>query len=217
MAVGVGESELTLVAVVAKKEDFRVLSGHQQAFDLATLSDELLMKAYQEGDFTAFSELYRRHSPRVYGYLRSKIAERNYLDDVFQAVFLKLHQSRGCYDASFPFTPWLYTVSRSVWLDHLRRAGRNLEDAADHDFLDALDHHRSQGVLDEKDGKTGESVPELSGLPDEQRRAIELRYQEELSFAEIALALKTSPANARQLVSRAVRKLRATFMKGDAK
>ena len=38
-------------------------------------SDEELMRAYQAGDVQAFDELFTRHSARVYGYLRSRLAD----------------------------------------------------------------------------------------------------------------------------------------------
>jgi RNA polymerase sigma factor (sigma-70 family) len=85
-------------------------------------TDEELMRSYQDGDYVAFQALYSRHSSRVYGFLFSQIRNRVQTDDVFQATFLKLHQARHHYDPSFPFLPWLFTVTKSVMLDALRKA-----------------------------------------------------------------------------------------------
>jgi DNA-directed RNA polymerase specialized sigma24 family protein len=54
---------------------------------------------------------------------------------------------------------------------------------------------------------------DLSGLPEAQRNAIELRYEQDFSFEEIAARLETSSGNARQLVSRALRALREMYEK----
>lgn len=53
----------------------------------------------------------------------------------------------------------------------------------------------------------------IRSLPDFQRRAVELSAFAELSAEEIASQLHTSPANARQLLSRGRRKLREIFQK----
>ena len=45
-------------------------------------------------------------------------------------------------------------------------------------------------------------------LNKKQRQAIVLRYGEDFSFEEIALRLETSSSNARQLVSRGLKRLR---------
>ncbi len=162
-------------------------------------SDETLMRAYQQGDEKAFATLYRRHSPKVYGYLRARLRERALVDDVFQATFLKLHKSRGRFDPSYPFVPWLFTVCRSALVDGLRAKGRRLEE------LDPIAVENAPAAP----GPPAPDLPDLGSLPAEQRRAVELRYLGELPFEEIARKLETSPANARQLVSRAVRRLRA--------
>lgn len=46
--------------------------------------------------------------------------------------------------------------------------------------------------------------------------ALEMRYTEDLDFDEIAKKLQTSPANIRQLISRAIRKLRTNANQEDS-
>lgn len=161
-------------------------------------SDEELMQAYQNGADGAFDLLFSRYSTRVYGFLMNRLKKRDQADDVFQATFLKLHQSRERYDRNFPFAPWLFTVCKSVLVDHARKHLRNREDA------------NEQILSETADEKTIEpaSTVALESLPANQRTAIELRYQDNLPFEEIAAKLQTSPANVRQLVSRGLQKLR---------
>lgn len=177
--------------------------------DLKDQTDEVLMKAYQEGSERAFEVLYQRHSPKVYGYLYGKLKDRAFADDVFQAAFAKLHQSRKHYDPSFPFVPWLFTVCRSVMLDGLRKRKRTLED------LDSISVENAEAPSLQIE--TIPALPSLEGLSVEQRKVVELRFGENLSFDDIAIRLETSPANARQMVSRAVRKLRKLMDKTGSK
>jgi RNA polymerase sigma-70 factor (ECF subfamily) len=166
--------------------------------DLETLSDEALMEAYQQGDDIAFAVLYRRHSPKIYGYLVNSLRDGPFVDDVFQAVFLKLHRTRAHYDPAFPFLPWLFTVCKSVMIDAIRKKKSILEETNE----DALDQAEAQ------DQRSEVSLPDLGRLPGTQRKAVELRYGQDLSFEEISKRLETSPANVRQLISRALKRLR---------
>jgi RNA polymerase sigma-70 factor (ECF subfamily) len=158
-------------------------------------TDENLMKAYQNGSEDAFRLLFERHSGRVYGFLLARLKDRAQADDVFQNTFLKLHQTRSHYDPAFPFAPWLFTVCKSVMVDYVRKQKRVLEDD-----------------LDEKQLVVPDTVPnfqiDLSDLPPQQQQVIDLRFREDLDFDEIAKRLETSPTNARQLLSRGIKRLR---------
>ncbi len=158
-------------------------------------TDEELMKAYQNGSEDAFRVLFARHSPKVYGFLVSRLKDRAQADDVFQNTFLKLHQTRSHYDPAFPFSPWLFTVCKSVMLDFLRKQKRVLEDE-----------------LDESQMVVPDTIPnfviDLGSLPRQQQQVIDLRFKEDLSFEEIAKRIETSPTNARQILSRGIKRLR---------
>jgi RNA polymerase sigma-70 factor (ECF subfamily) len=166
--------------------------------ELNDLADEELMTAYQLGNDRAFSMLYSRYSAKVYGFLKGRLHDQGAVDDVFQATFLKLHSARSRYNASFPFAPWLFTICRNALLDFFRKKARNQEDLNEVAI--------SLVVVEEKPEPI--AVPDFSALPNTQRQALELRYGSDLPFEEIAKRLETSPANVRQLVSRAIRKLR---------
>lgn len=156
--------------------------------------------AYQAGHEGAFRSLYDRYSSKVYGFLSAKLRDRALADDVFQAAFLKLHQNRDKYDSNFPFAPWLFTVCRSAMLDTLRSRSRTArtEELNPVAMENAVAAPAPEAV----------ALPDLGSLPANHREALELRYVQELSFDEIANRLETSPQNSRQLVSRAVKKLR---------
>lgn len=159
-------------------------------------SDEDLMRAYQRGDSAAFEVLFLRHRARVFGFLLKKLKVRSEAEDVFQATFMKLHSSRKHYDPSFKFTPWLFTICQSVLKDHYRTRNRNLEDPNE-ELIEKTPANHSDDL----------SIS-FETLDQNQKAAIEMRYLEDLSFDEIANKLHTSPSNARQLVSRAIRKIR---------
>jgi RNA polymerase sigma factor (sigma-70 family) len=160
-------------------------------------NDEQLMLAYQLGDEGAFLELYRRHAGLVSGFLRGKLREEAMVNDVFQNTFLKLHKSRDRYRASLPFLPWLFTICRNEMIDAFRKKARTKETPVEilPEFAIVEDEEKLE-------------PPDVTVLPPKQRQIIELRFQSELSFEEIALRLGTNPINARQLLSRAIKALK---------
>jgi RNA polymerase sigma-70 factor (ECF subfamily) len=173
------------------------------------------MQSYQQGKIAAFDELYRRHSPKAYGYLRPRTTSRQQADDLLQSCFLKLHQSRHQFDPTQPFLPWFWTILRSVHADSLRRDLRNPARANASE-----DHARAQWEAipapseisgsASTSGVTGPATSELlNQLSPEQRRLIELRTQRELSFKEIAEELAITPTTARQRFGRLIKTLRA--------
>lgn len=157
------------------------------------------MQAYQAGNDLAFEELYQRYFGKVSAYIGKRIFNRNEIDDLHQAIFLKLHRSRHLYSNKFLFAPWLFTICRSVLTDHIKSKKR--EEAVS---SEQLERYASSDSIDSSEKLSGT----LNELPDSQLKALEMRYGEGLEFSQIAARLQTSSGNVRQLISRAVRKLR---------
>jgi RNA polymerase sigma factor (sigma-70 family) len=164
------------------------------------------MTMYQSGAEDAFLVLYRRHSEKIYGFLRARVWNEEKATEIFQDVFLKMHRSKQLYNQSLPALPWIFSVTKSVLNDGLRaekKAKRDTEYPTDPQPTD--ERHSMAEVTDL-----------LARLPENQRRAIELRYVDEQTFEQIAATLETTSENARKIVSRAFSKLRSiAVQKGD--
>jgi RNA polymerase sigma-70 factor (ECF subfamily) len=164
---------------------------------------------YQEGSQEAFAALYARHSGKVYGYLKSRVAGDSQAVDLFQEVFVKIHRSKHLYNRSLPVLPWIFSVTHSVMIDGLRKSPRKREVyGTDFDEMPApaeSQKDRGRGV-----------ASLLKTLPAPQRRALEMRYVDEKTFDEIAASLKTSTLNVRQIVSRGVKRLKKQASGGQS-
>jgi RNA polymerase sigma-70 factor (ECF subfamily) len=53
-------------------------------------SDALLIKNYIAGDENALALLIKKYQSRIYGFIYSKIADRDLVDDIFQDTFMKV-------------------------------------------------------------------------------------------------------------------------------
>lgn len=174
--------------------------------DLGQQPDEKLMEAYKMGDSLAFEILFTRHSGKICGYLTKKLFSERETQDLTQEVFFKLHRSRHLYDAHLPFLPWLFSITRSIHLDHVKK--KNLEDASPSELIEAV-----APVSDTYVNEPATDKSFLNVLPVSQREAVSLRVYDDATFDEIATRLSTSPENARQLVSRGLKKLRTVWRK----
>ncbi len=166
--------------------------------DFQKSSDEELMQAYMKGEAVAFEILYERYSAKVMGYLTQKTRSPKNAQDLMQESFLKLHRSRHLYNSMFPFAPWLFSITRSVFLDSVKK--KSLEDVTESQVFDKI-----AAVPDVKEA----SIIDLNVLPMNQKQVVGLRVYDEETFEEIAERLSMTPENARQIFSRAVKALKS--------
>ena len=93
----------------------------RMAIEAVPQPTERLLVAHRDGDREAFSQLVERYRRPVFGYLvRCGIAEAD-RDDVFQDIFIKIHQRADQYDAGRPLHPWLFTVVANTVRTYLRK------------------------------------------------------------------------------------------------
>lgn len=179
----------------------------------AQKTDEELMLAYQEGDSRAFDEIYDRTADTLYGYLQRRIQSKDFVDDIFQVTFAKFHQTRLQYRPPLPVLPWLFTICRTVTIDALRKKAKERETSdVDMDLYQGESSIEGEGVSSQ-DSPFPEGLVGLKTLSPPQKEALTLRYVHDLSFEDIAKRLETTPTNARQLVSRAIKKLKTFTQK----
>ncbi len=169
-------------------------------------TDEQLMKLYQNGEDSAFRVLYERHSSKVYGFLSKRIRDKEKVAEIYQDVFIKLHKSKDLYKSSLPLLPWMFTVTRSVMLDELRK-NKNIE-------IVNIDDVENLLVADITNDSGSDLLDLLQSLPEPQRQALEMRYVKDNTFEEIAESLNIKPINARQVISRGLKKLRELIGEG---
>lgn len=173
--------------------------------NLDDATDEVLMKLYQEGEMMAFEVLYTKHSSKVYSYLNKRLNDREQAGEILQEVFFKLHNSKNTYNTQFPFLPWLFTMTRNLMLDYIRKTKKSIQ------TLPINEEILSEQATDVDGGHDELLEALLKNLSTSQQEAIKLRYLESWSFEDIAKSLQTSPANSRKLVSRGLNSIKEIF------
>lgn len=169
------------------------------------LEDDKLMELYKNGEDMAFEAIYFRHKDRVYTYLDKRLTDKNLVEDVFQSIFIKFHNSRHLYKSEHPLLKWIYTICRSELLDSLKKNKVKLVELSDDQLRTDPQHINDKIDLDS-----------ISSLSKNEKQALKLRYYSEEDFKEISKALNTSESNSRKLVSRGIKKLKAILL-GETK
>jgi RNA polymerase sigma-70 factor, ECF subfamily len=166
----------------------------------------------RRGDPDAFDALLARYQNRLYRYLVRVTANPAVAEDLFQETWLKVITRIHRYDERRPFEPWLFSVARNLAIDHLRKASPESLDepsesgetriarlgAAEPGSLERLLEGERRGVLERR----------LEELPALYREALSLRFEEEMSFEEIAQVLSAPVSTVKSRVQRALSTLR---------
>ena len=170
------------------------------------LEDTMLMELSKNGENMAFEVIYLRHKDRVYSYLDKRLSDKNVIEDIFQNIFVKFHNSRHLYSSEHPLLKWIYTICRSELLDSVKKSRK----------IKLVSINEDQLICETKEIDDKIHLDSVKSLSEKEKLAIKLRYYSEEDFTDISKALKTSEANSRKLVSRGIKKLKAKLI-GEAK
>jgi len=162
---------------------------------LRLLPDERLARAAARGNDGAFAALYARYRGALQGYCASILLDAEDAGDAVQGAMLKALRALPRRDGDAPIRPWLYRIAYNEAIDILRRRRVHapLEDGHGPALPSAADEAADRERL-------AELVADLRSLPTRQRSALVMRELSGLDYEEIALALRTTPAAARQTV-----------------
>jgi RNA polymerase sigma-70 factor, ECF subfamily len=96
-------------------------NSYEQASDL-----ELARRA-REGDESAFEEIMRRYSPRVFHVASRFFRQRSLVEEAAQEVFLKAFTELGSYEGRGSMEGWLTRITTNTCLNLLRSSKRRPE------------------------------------------------------------------------------------------
>lgn len=169
-----------------------------------SLTDDQLVKMYENGDDNAFDNLLARHQDKLFNYIIFLIHDEDLANDVFQDTFVRAITSIRShnYEPTNNFGSWLFRISRNLILDHFRR--QNTLQTVPHEFVDENGDVINDRFNDiqfcsptiEEDIFLSESKDTvrslINRLPENQREIIYLRFYRDMPFKDIAEVLGIS-------------------------
>lgn len=85
------------------------------------MDEAALLRAARHGDREAFVQLVRVHQAGVRAFAHGLLGDRVLAEDVAQEAFLRAWRGLGAFRGDAAFANWLYTITRRVVLDEVRR------------------------------------------------------------------------------------------------
>jgi RNA polymerase sigma-70 factor (ECF subfamily) len=186
-----------------------------EAASLCDRSDEELMTLVRAGLSSALRVLAERHMSSLIRFSSKFVVDLYVGEEIAQQTWLQVWAHRAGYESRSRFKVFLYTIARNLCRNELRRRARlgSWMDATagdthlasvptdDPTHLDAL-------LLRER---KRELLRALATVPEPQREAMLLRFDEELSYEDMASVLGVSESTLRSRVYHGLRALRAAL------
>lgn len=152
-----------------------------------------------------FIEAYEDHVWDVYGFLAYRTRSAADAEDLTQETFERALRAWSRFDPDRgEVRTWLLVIARNTYIDSRRRANARPEVVSGPENLDHLVAEPVPPQL----GPDSELAAALGRLTRREREAIALRFGGDLKISDVAEVLGISVANAQQILSRALKRLR---------
>lgn len=176
---------------------------------MAGASDRELVQQAQAGDTEAFSALVVEHQLFVYNLALRVVGNADEAEDVAQEAFVRAWLALPNFRGQAQFRTWLYRIVTNLCCSRVPRLRRDLL---------AMSEEAALQIPDETDADPAFSVEaaerrkflhqQIEALPENHRLVVSLRYQQELSYEEIASVLSLPVGTVKTGLFRARARLR---------
>lgn len=163
-----------------------------------------------------FKKYYVKYRTRIYWYVYRKISRDEESQDITADAFLKLYERMAELEerGDSGILAWLYTVARNQSIDYLRKQGNRQSRSIDDEEIDEATRVFDDFVEEAmKDADLEEVKAALDTIDETAREIMQLRYEEDLKFSEIADMMGKSEGACKMILYRGLEKLRDEILK----
>jgi RNA polymerase sigma factor (sigma-70 family) len=155
------------------------------------ISDQELIRLYQQGNEASLETLIKRHQRNVYTAIYMLVKNRALAEDLFQETFIKIVNTLRSdkYNEEGKFAPWAARVARNLTIDYIRKMKRDvtITDSEGNDIFNyimiAEESNEDKIIRAQSEHNIRQLVKKL---PEEQRQVLIMRQWGNMSFQEIA-------------------------------
>jgi len=174
-------------------------------------ADEEIVAEVLRGERQAYAKIIDAYKVPIFNLALRMTGRHEDADDLTQETFIRAYQKLHQYDRERKFFTWLYTIGINLIRNHLKKKERN-------DVSRPADCLRPESPLQGDDGGEGDLLSEdrmkkleenMRKLPVEMREAIILKYQQDLTFEEIADITGDSMSAVKMRVYRGLERLKS--------
>lgn len=173
--------------------------------------DAELLRRIGAGDRDAFAEFYDRHATLMFSVACKILNNSNEAEDVLQETFVQIWEKAERFNPNLgKASSWAATLVRNKCIDRIRAAQRRSrlaeEAGAEQAIAAEVRDTANEAMLGHDKARLIQTA--ITGLPAEQRRAIELAYFSGLTQDEIAQKLSAPLGTIKARIRRGLLKLR---------
>ncbi|MDP1689096.1 MAG: RNA polymerase sigma factor [bacterium] len=164
------------------------------------------------GEASSFGLLYEYYQPRIYRFIYLKVSNREEAEDLTHQTFLKAWLNLKTYtNRGYPFGSYLYRIARNLVIDFYRtkKETQSIEFVAEENIV--LASSTAINALETKMA-TANIRSVLLKLKAEYQEIIILKYVEDMTNREIALALEKSEGAIKLMHNRAMKALKVQLI-----
>lgn len=145
------------------------------------------MRQAQTGDADAFAELVTEHQQFVYNLALRTVNDPHEAEDLAQEAFVRAWVALPNFRGQSQFRTWLYRIVTNLCYNRLPKLRRDISAIGDEEVVNVADESLAEPGLDLETGEQRAFLHEqIEALPESYRLLVTLRYQQELSYEEIA-------------------------------
>ena len=172
--------------------------------------DAALVGKCLRGDERAYRDLISRYRRQVYSLALRMMRSAEDAEDVTQETFVRMFRALERYDPTRPFGAWIQTIASRLCIDHLRRRRFRPVSLFQHDaqsdeeyMIEVEDPGPGPEVLTQHQEESTRADALIESLPEHYRIVVVLRHVQDLSYEEIAEALKLPIGTVKARIHRA--------------
>ena len=155
------------------------------------LPDALLVKEYVAGNEDALAKLIKRHESKIFGFIFSKVLDRDTANDIFQDTFIKVIKTlkSNSYNEEGKFLPWVMRISHNLVVDHYRKNKKMpmFRETEDFSIFSVMSDDsmtiENKIIADQVEMDLKKLIEEL---PADQKEVLVMRMYQDMSFKEIS-------------------------------
>lgn len=175
------------------------------------LEDVEIIRQVLAGNHEQYALLVERYQEPLWHFLRRVLLSEQDVFDCAQEALIAAYRNLWRYSEKHTFRAWLYTIARNKAMDSLRQRQRaRTTDITDEVLAEPGPGPEEAWLAQEEALRVQEA---LSRLPDNYRQVLYLRYQQELSYVEIAQVLGVPVSSVKTYLHRGKEKLRQLLAK----
>ncbi len=177
-------------------------------FQSAQLEDDIIIEMilYRESKDEGFRHLMIKYQERLYYHIRRMLNSHEDTDDVLQNTFIKIFKNLENFKGDSQLYSWMYRIATNETLTYLRKNKKRALQVYDSDTLEITKTLKADPYFDGNEAQIL-LMEAIQSLPDRQKLVFNMRYYDEMSYADISSALKTSEGSLKASFHHALKKI----------